>query len=206
MNDQSVPPIYTRGIKDIRRQLTNALLESKRASHEVDCESDRIRSNRDLEQQLGGSTMMRKSVLAIVMGALVATVLLGFVSPAEAQQCSEERSAGYYAFTLTGVVILPTGPVPIAGVGTATLDSTGKVTGTESRSVGGDFADETLTGTYTVNSNCAGTATLQFYESGQLVRTSILSLIFDQDEQSFRMVQQSLELPNGAFLPIVATV
>jgi len=150
--------------------------------------------------------MMRKSVLAIVTGALVATVLPGFVSPAEAQQCSEERSAGYYAFTLSGVVILPTGPVPIAGVGTATLDSTGKVTGTESRSVGGDFADETLTGTYTVNSNCTGTATLQFYESGQLVRTSILSLIFDQDEQSFRMVQQSLELPNGAFLPIVATV
>jgi len=150
--------------------------------------------------------MMRKSAWAIVTGALIATVLLGFVSPAEAQQCSEELSAGYYAFTLSGVVILPTGPVPIAGVGTATLDSTGKVTGTESRSVGGDFADETLTGTYTVNSNCTGTATLQFYESGQLVRTSVLSLIFDSNEQAFRMVQKSLELPNGTFLPIVATV
>ena len=146
------------------------------------------------------------SALAIVTGALIATVLLGFVSPAEAQQCSEGRSAGYYAFTLSGVVILPTGPVPIAGVGTATLDSTGKVTGTESRSVGGDFADETLTGTYTVNSNCTGTATLQFYESGQLVRTSVLSLIFDSNEEAFRMAQQSLELPNGTFLPVVATV
>src|SRR5215831_21390650 len=113
--------------------------------------------------------MMRKSAWAIVAVTLIATVLLGFASPAEAQQCSAERSAGYYAFTLTGVVISPTGPVPIAGVGTATLDSAGKATGTESRSVGGDFADETFAGTYTVNSNCTGTATLQFYESGQLV-------------------------------------
>ena len=149
--------------------------------------------------------MMRKPALAIATGALIATVLLGFASPAEAQQCSMERGAGYYAFTLSGVAILPTGPVPIAAVGTATLDSNGKVAGTESRSVGGDFADEMLTGTYTVNANCTGTATLQIYESGQLVRTSVLSLIFDSDQQAYRMVQQSLELPNGVFLPVVAT-
>jgi len=149
---------------------------------------------------------MRKSAWAIVTGALIAIVLFAFASPAEAQQCSAERSAGYYAFTLTGVVILPTGPVPIAAVGTATFESNGKGSGTEARSVGGDFAEETFTGTYTIEANCTGTATLQFYESGQLVRTSVLYLIFDHDEQSYRMVQQSLELPNGAFLPIVATV
>jgi hypothetical protein len=72
--------------------------------------------------------------------------------------------------------------------------------------VGGGFADETFTGTYTVNSDCTGTATLTFYESGQLVRTSILSIIFDGNSREIRMVQKSLQLPNGAFLPVVITV
>jgi len=88
----------------------------------------------------------------------------------------------------------------------ATLDAAGNATGTESRNVGGGFADETFSGTYTVSSDCTGTATINFYESGQLVRTSVLSLIFDHNQREVRMVQKSLQLPNGAFLPIVATV
>jgi hypothetical protein len=96
--------------------------------------------------------------------------------------------------------------VPIAAVGRAVLDDMGNVTGTESRSVGGGFADETFTGTYTVNPDCTGTATLAFSESGKLVRTSILSLIFDDHEREIRMVQKSLQLPTGAFLPVVITV
>ena len=47
---------------------------------------------------------------------------------------------------------------------------------------------------------------LPFHESGQLVRTSVLSLIFDNNLREIRMVQKSLQLPNGTFLPIVATV
>jgi len=59
---------------------------------------------------------------------------------------------------------------------------------------------------YTVNPDCTGTATLQFYESGQLVRTSELSLVFDNNEREIRMVQKSLQQPNGAFLPVVIIV
>ena len=115
-------------------------------------------------------------------------------------------TAGKYGFTLTGTVILPTGPVPIAAVGRAVLEANGNVKGTESRSVGGGFADETFAGTYTLNSDCTGSATIAFYESGQLVRTSVLSLVFDDHEREIRMVQKSLELPNGTFLPVVITV
>jgi hypothetical protein len=140
---------------------------------------------------------------------LVATSLVAlaeFTPGARAAHCSLSGTAGTYALTLTGTVILPTGPVPIAAVVRATLDAAGGVTGTESRNVGGGFADETLSGTYTVNPDCTGTAAIQFYESGQLVRTSILSLIFDNNQREVRMVQKSLQLPSGAFLPIVATV
>jgi len=86
------------------------------------------------------------------------------------------------------------------------LDAAGNASGTESRSVGGSFADEAFTGTYTVNPDCTGTANLVFYESGQLVRTSVLSIVFDNNEREIRMVQKSLQLPNGAFLPVVITV
>jgi hypothetical protein len=129
------------------------------------------------------------------------------MSPAaRAGHCSLGSSAGNYGFTLTGVVITGTGPVPIAAVGRAALDTAGNVSGTESRSVGGGFADETFSGTYTVNSDCTGTAALKFYESGQLARTSVLSIVFDNNSREIRMVQKSLQLPNGAFLPVVITV
>ena len=72
--------------------------------------------------------------------------------------------------------------------------------------MGGGFADETFNGTFTVNADCTGTATLKFYESGQLVRTSVLLLVFDNNSREIRMVQKSLQLPNGVFLPVVITV
>jgi hypothetical protein len=137
---------------------------------------------------------------------LAAFSLAGLSPAAEARSCSTVKTAGNYGFTLSGVVNPPTGAVPIAAVGRATLDSNGNVSGTEARSVGGGFADETFTGTYTVNADCTGTTTLQFFESGQLVRTSVLSIVFDNNEREIRMVQKSLQLPNGAFLPVVITV
>jgi hypothetical protein len=150
--------------------------------------------------------MNRKILQASLLAMILTPLLLSAAPSAHGAQCSLANSAGKYGFTLTGIVVLPTGPVPIAAVGRAALDAAGNASGTESRSVGGGFADETFTGTYSVNSDCTGTATLRFYESGQLVRTSILSLVFDNNEREFRMVQKSLQLPNGAFLPVVITV
>jgi hypothetical protein len=142
-----------------------------------------------------------------LLGAiLLAAFSLAGLSPAAvARSCSTAKTAGNYGFTLTGVVNLPTGAVPIAAVGRAALDSNGNVSGTEARSVGGGFADETFTGTYTVNADCTGTTTLQFFEFGQLVRTSVLSIVFDNNEREIRMVQKSLQLANGTFLPVVIT-
>jgi len=39
-----------------------------------------------------------------------------------------------------------------------------------------------------------------------LVRTSVLSLVFDNNQREIRMVQKSLTLPNGTALPVVITV
>jgi hypothetical protein len=143
---------------------------------------------------------------SLFLAVFLFAVLAGITPYAQAGQCSLSGASGQYGFTLTGVVITQAGAVPIAAVGRANLGSTGNVSGTEARSVGGGYADETFTGTFTINPDCTGTTTLQFFESGQLVRTSVLSIVFDNNEHELRMVQKSLQLPNGAFLPVVITV
>ena len=148
---------------------------------------------------------MKRNMERTFFGIIFLAALLG-APAAQAAQCSQGGTAGAYGFTLSGIVILPTGAVPIAAVGRAVLDAAGNVSGTESRSVGGGFADETFTGTYSVNADCTGTTTIRFYEAGQLVRTSVLSIIFDNNSREIRMVQKSLQLPNNAFLPVVITV
>ena len=149
---------------------------------------------------------MKRTSLWLIPAMLITSVFLGQGPAAQAAQCSASGAAGKYGFTLTGVVILPTGPAPIAAVGKAVLDATGGVSGTEARTVGGGYADETFTGTFTVNPDCTGTTTLQFFESGNLVRTSILSIVFDNNQREIRMVQKSLTLPNSVALPVVITV
>jgi hypothetical protein len=78
--------------------------------------------------------------------------------------------------------VLPTGAVPVGAVGTLTVDAGGSVSGKEARSVGGGFADETITGTWTVNSDCTATGIVNVYESGTLVRISGISLVFDDNQ------------------------
>jgi len=121
------------------------------------------------------------------------------------QGCSLETAAGHWGFTLTGTLLLPTGPVPVAAVGTLAANGTGNISGTEARNVGGGFANETITGTWTVNPDCTAAGTVKIYESGALVRTSGISLVFDEDSAEWRLVQQSLTLPDGTRLPVVLT-
>jgi len=149
---------------------------------------------------------MKLNLGRTMLGLILVAMLASLAPEARANSCSLANSSGQYGFTLTGVLILPTGPVPIAAVGRVRLDAAGNASGTESRSVGGEFADETFIGTYSVNADCTGSATINFYESGQLVRTSVLSMVFDANNREIRMVQKSLQLPDGAFLPVVVTV
>jgi len=100
----------------------------------------------------------------------------------------------------------PTGPVPIAAVGRVTVDAAGNFSGTESRNVGGGFAEETITGTLTVNPDCTGTVTLNAFEAGHLARTVVLATVSDDNQKEVRMVEKSLVLPNGASIPAVVTV
>jgi hypothetical protein len=150
--------------------------------------------------------MIGKIIHASFLSTIFSLLLLCPVPSAKAAQCSTAKGAGAYGFTLSGVLVLPSGPVPIAAVGRAALKADGTASGTEARNVGGQYADETFTGTFSINADCTGIATLSFYENGQLVRTSVLATVYDDNNNEIRMVQKSLTLPNGEVVPAILTV
>jgi hypothetical protein len=116
----------------------------------------------------------------------------------------KQREIGDSSFT--GTLLPPTGPVPGAAVGRLSVDEDGNISGTEARNVGGGFANETITGSWSVNSDCTGTVTVNIYESGILVRTSVLAAVFVDHSSKLRLVQESLTLPDGTTIPVVVTV
>ncbi len=151
---------------------------------------------------------MQRNTARTMLGIIsVATLYLGLVSAAQAaDHCSNAKAAGNWGLTLTGTLILPTGPVPGAAVARLGIDEAGNIAGTEARNVGGGFANETITGSWTVNSDCTATATVNIYESGVLTRTSVLAVVFVDDSRKIRAVQESLTLPDGTPVPVVITL
>jgi hypothetical protein len=161
---------------------------------------------------------MKRILVAAVLGGLLAVTGAFFASkPAaiemvttvhadEGRSCSLATVAGNYGFTITGTLILPTGGVPVGAIGRATFGADGSFSATESRSLGGSVAQETIAGTVTVNPDCTGKLTAQVFESGQLVRTSGFDLVFDDNAREGRALQTSLVLPDGTSVPNVITV
>jgi hypothetical protein len=153
---------------------------------------------------------MKHAITRTVFGIFfLATLFMGLARVMQAQGdngCSTFTAAGEWGITLTGTLILPTGAVPGAAVARLTLDAAGSLSGTEARNVGGGFANETITGTWTVNSDCTGTTTVKIFESGVLVRTSVLSLVFVDNLRELRGVQQTLVVPGGTSIPVVITI
>jgi hypothetical protein len=137
---------------------------------------------------------------------LCVALLAGLAPTAHGATCSTATVAGNWAGTLSGVLILPSGQVPVAAVIRATANTEGNLTGSEARSLGGGYADETLSGSWTVNADCTGTGTFNFYQAGQLVRISDVTVVFDENSKQLRMIQKSLTLPDGTQLAVVVTV
>jgi hypothetical protein len=150
--------------------------------------------------------MKHNVIRTMLMLSSFAVLLASSVPAAQASTCTMASATGNWGLSLTGTLLLPSGPVPAAAVIRVTLNMNGTLTGTEARSVGGGYADETAGGTWSVNADCTGTATVNFYEAGQLVRTSAVSFVIDDNSKEIRMVQKSLTLPDGTQVPVVVTV
>ena len=148
--------------------------------------------------------MKRNSVHA---GLMLATMLiLTIISlPAQASPCSQASAAGHWAYNYTGTVFAPSA-LPAAAVGHFHQDAKGNVTGSQTHTLAGETEVEDITGTAIVNDDCTGSATINVYLSGVLLRTATLNLAYDSEGNHARMIFTSLTLADGTVLPVVVTI
>jgi len=123
------------------------------------------------------------------------------------RRCSDARVAGDWGYTKTGTLFLPTGAaVPFATMGTLTLEADGTLSGVNTGSVNGAVSNDVLSGTFQINSDCTGTATIEVYDqAGTLLRTIGMALVVDDNWRELRGLVTSLVLPSGASLRSVIT-
>ena len=144
--------------------------------------------------------MKSTRILALMMWSIFGVV------PGLHAACTSATAAGSFGFTTTGTLILPSGPAPVAAVGLVSFDLNGNVTGSQDRSVGGAFAHETITGTFTVTRDCTITVVANVYDSsGNLVRTSTIPGVLVNNGKQIRAIFETVVLPNGLNLPSVLT-
>ena len=148
---------------------------------------------------------------SIVRTGCVATLVLSLAAVASAQggpACSSAGLAAESGFTFTGSVITPAGvAVPFAAVGRMTADADGNVSGALDRSLGGQAAKETFSGTITVNPDCSGAMTVEIYDqAGNPLRTAEWALVVDDDGSEVRGIMTSLVLTDGTRLGPIVTV
>jgi len=146
---------------------------------------------------------MKRIIAPRMLVMLFVVVLPAGTAQAHDGHCSSASVAGKWTFTTTGSI---PGVGPVAAVGSYIADSSGNLIGSQTRSLNGDVAFETFTGTSTVNSDCTGTDVIQVFQSGVLVRTSTLQVVYDDDGPKARAIFTSLVLPDGTSLPTILTI
>jgi|SRR5579862_7611381 len=105
---------------------------------------------------------MKRNFARIFAIAALNALALGAAHAQVNRGCSNATVQGTYAYTSTGTIIAPADIAgPVAEVGTQTFDGTGNTAATATLSSNGAILQLTISGTYKVNSDCTGTATLQ---------------------------------------------
>ena len=146
---------------------------------------------------------IRSKSLAPLLITIFAVTAISAAHASDARNCSTVSVAGKFGFTTTGTI-----PAlgPVAATGVFAQDHAGNITGAQTRSLNGDIAEETITGSAIVNPDCTGTDTIQVFQSGVLVRTTTLHVVYDDDRGEARAIFTSLVLPDGTTLPSIITI
>jgi hypothetical protein len=101
--------------------------------------------------------------------------------------CSMQNVAGSYGYTSSGTIINPA-VGPFAAVGKIVFNPSGTFNGAQTTSIAGNFFDETISGTFSVNSDCTATAAVNVYDGSVLARTTNLKIVFDDDRKGARAI------------------
>jgi len=131
----------------------------------------------------------------------LATAVVGIVPSAYAKHCSLAGVAGNYALSANGTVI---GIGPRATLALLTFNAAGQVHGQVTASLNGIVTQTILSGTYTVNPDCSGTASFEeFDQAGNLVLTATATVAWDDNMREARFIFTSAALANGTPLATV---
>ena len=115
---------------------------------------------------------LKSGVLRVGFWTIATLISVGFASPQmgfaqNSQACTNGLIRGSYGFSIEGQKLAGQGPVgPQVGVALATYDGVGGFTQIDTVTINGtvvaDFTHSPATGSYTVNSDCTGTFTINF--------------------------------------------
>ena len=131
---------------------------------------------------------MNRHIARTTLGITLCSMLLGVAQAApQAGGCSTSDVAGLWGYTSTGTIVSPSVGSFVA-VGRVTLTVSGTFSGAQTTSVAGSFFEETVQGTYTVNSDCTGGAIVYVYHGTTLARTTGLHLVWDDHAQEMRAI------------------
>jgi hypothetical protein len=134
-----------------------------------------------------------------MLTAAAACLSIGSASLAQAESCSDASLSGKYGQTISGEFLPAPGVVwPQNGVAMTDFDGHGGLTQEDYVVINGSptgFQSET--GTYTVNSDCIGTATFHYSDGGQIT----LQLVVVNHGNEFRSVVSKLTM-GGKVLPV----
>ncbi len=122
------------------------------------------------------------SVIFLAAHAANAQTLVG-----QAESCSTATLNGTYTYLLKGAVYLSTYETfsPFTDMGNLTINGSGSLSGSSSASFAGDILPRTITGTYTVNSNCTGSTTL----TDNVIGTTHFNFSISNNGQSMTLIE-----------------
>src|SRR5215468_945237 len=128
-----------------------------------------------------------KLTLVQTFAATLGLALLTSAHLVAAHECTVSDAAGRYGYTNSGTIVTP--PVgPFTAVGHVTLNETGTFSGAQTTSIAGNLFEETIQGTFTVNPDCTGSATVYVYHGTTLARTSLIKIVWDNHQNEFRAI------------------
>jgi hypothetical protein len=151
---------------------------------------------------------MHVSCLILLESAVLGTerfVCKGHRGGRSIRTCTLAMVAGSWAYTETGTLYLPSGPVLLAIIGNYTIDASGNLLGARTSSMGGTIGTATIKGTATVNSDCTGRVELNFYSQGKLVNTAEKNVVYLNYATEARAIITSVHLPDGSSASAVMT-
>lgn len=143
---------------------------------------------------------LSRTALVIVFAA---TILTSMAATAQAKKnaCSFARAAGKYGTSDSGTVV---GIGPRAADALLTLDTEGNIGGPATASLNGSVTHSTLSGTYTVNPDCTGTASFsEFDQSGNVIITATVDFVWVDNMREILFIFTSAKLANGTPLGTV---